>query len=298
MSVCKVADPSGPSLLGDPAEFGTDDPNEDTCPLESLVGTVQTVSRTRTGGGTAITTLTEGDIYNGETTGGEPGRLLIVLRPLCSAGSPVAPGSPTCTAVLGSAALQVEKSFLTARASIVERGGGNYGIDVDTFDIKSGADEPLSPTVDVLAPVGGSLVRAGKAPIQVQRLTQTLFGSADQGTAAAADDLPFVTLPTSCSLKTLSSDAMTWVDNTVLSGQATFTTTGCPIRPVRARHHGWRRHRAGGGAGRLQQRHGAVPRPARVRLLDRRRPDPPVAHQVADRDLPARAEPVGRSRAT
>ena len=170
VSVCAIADPTGPSLLGDPAVFGSDDPNEDTCPRESLVGTVQTVSRTRTSAGTAITTLTEGDIYNGETTGGEPGRLLIVLRPLCSAGSPVAPGSPTCTAVLGSATAEIEKSFLTARASIVPRGGGNYGIDVDTFDIKTGADEPLSPTVDVLAPVGGVLVRAAKAPIQVQRL--------------------------------------------------------------------------------------------------------------------------------
>ena len=40
-----------------------------------------------------------------------------------------------------------------------------------------------------------------------------------------------MTLPTSCSLKTLSSDATTWVDNTVLSGQATFTTTGCGSVP-------------------------------------------------------------------
>ena len=231
-AVCKVSDPSGPSLLGDPAVFGSDDANEDTCPRASLVGTVQTVSRTRTSGGTAITTLTEGDIYNGAPLSGEPGRLLIVLRPLCSAGSPVAPGSATCSAVLGSAAAQVEKSFLTARANILLRSDGTYGIDVGTFDIKSGAEAPLSPTVDVLAPVPGpALSRVAKAPIQVQKLTQSLFGSADQGTAGTTDDKPFMTLPTSCSAKTLSSDATFWVDATVLSGDAIFTPTGCDTVP-------------------------------------------------------------------
>lgn len=246
---CKVSDPNGQSLLGDPNKFGTDDPNEDTCPRASLVGTVQTVSRTRTGGGTAITTLTEGDIYNGTPLGAEPGRLFIVLRPACSAGSPVAPGGPTCTALLGSGAAQVEKSFLTARASIVQRTDGTYGIDVATFDVKTGTDQPLSPTIDILAPVPGpALARVQKAPIQVRTLTQNLFGLADQGTAETSDDVAFMTLPASCSAKSLISDVTFWTNNTVLTDAASFTPTGCDAIPFAPKVVG-----SVGGAGETSQ---------------------------------------------
>lgn len=234
---CTLANPGGPSLLGDPAPvpLGSDDPNEDTCPRAALVGTVQVLAFTRTGAppGTPTPTLIQGDIYNGVPLGLEAGRLFVVLRPPCSAGhpAPLDPGGAACTSILGSPFAQVEKSFLGAKANVVLRGDGTYGIDVDTFDVKSGADAPLSRTSRVLAGPPGSLVVAAETPTQVRMLTQDLFGSADQGTEGTSDDRPFVTLPTSCSAKTLSADATFWVDATVFSGSALFTPTACDAVP-------------------------------------------------------------------
>lgn len=224
VTTCKLSG-SAPSLLGSTSLHGTTDPDEDTCPRETLVGSVQTISRLQ-GGQIA---LTQGDIYNGETLGGEPARLYIVLRPLCSAGSPVAPGSATCTAVLGSPAVEVEKSFLTAHATILKRADGSYGVDIGTFDIGTGDEEPLGPTLNVRVTANGAL--AGALTVQVRSLTQILFGQAIQNTESTADDLPFVTLPTSCVSKPMLVDVTTGADASTTNAEATLSPTNCGAVP-------------------------------------------------------------------
>ena len=127
---CKLAG-AAPSLIGDPAKFGSDDPDEDTCPNSTLVGTIQT--RAVAASDPSVLSLVEGDIYNGETQAGELARLFIVLRPPCSAGNLAAsPGSFTCNASLGSTNRQVEKSFLAGVARMVDRGGGVLGLPTST----------------------------------------------------------------------------------------------------------------------------------------------------------------------
>jgi hypothetical protein len=228
--VCPLEGPN--SLLGDPNKFGSDDVDEDKCPRSTLVGTVQSLTRTPSG-----LSPTQGDIYNGETKAGEPARLFIVLRPLCSAGSPVAPGSATCSAVLGASTppRQVEKQFLAAVSTINARTDGTYGIDVHVVEAEDDSD--LSPTLAVLVPnpaAANALVRGGTIPIQVRQITQRLFGYADQGTADPADDVPFVTLPTSCGVKTMTTSKTTHADPVAAGGSATFTTTGCDSVPFDA----------------------------------------------------------------
>jgi hypothetical protein len=232
-ATCALTGPN--SLLGDPAKFGRDDLNEDRCPRSTLVGTVSSLTRTPSG-----ITPTQGDIYNGATKAGEAGRLFIVLRPLCSNNSPVSPGSPTCQAVIGGGDVnnnprEVEKQFLAAIATITRGDDGTYGIDVDVREAED--DHDLAKTLNVLVPNpanGNALVRGGAIPIQVRQITQRLFGYADQGTAITTDDVPFVTLPTSCGVKTMYTDKTTHDDAVERTGSRTFTTTGCENVPFDA----------------------------------------------------------------
>jgi hypothetical protein len=229
--VCKLEGPN--SLLGDRNLYGSDDPNEDRCPRSTLVGTVQSLSRTPNG-----LVPTQGDIFNGETKAGEPARLFIVLRPTCSAGSPVAPSSATCKAVLpqpnANKPTEVEKQFLAAVSTINKREDGTYGIDVNVVEAED--DHELSPTLNILLPAApgtGNFVRNPNAviPVQVRRITQRLFGYADQGTAATADDVPFVTLPTSCGTKTMTVTTTTHAHEEPDTGSGAFNTTGCENVP-------------------------------------------------------------------
>ncbi len=228
--VCKLTGPN--SLIGDPGKYGSQDPDEDRCPRASLVGTVQSLTRVPDpANGPTATRIqpTQGDIYNGETKAGEPARLFIALRPLCSAGSPVAPGTPTCTAVLGASNREVEKQFLAAVSTINEREDGTYGIDVDVVEAED--DHDLAQALNVLVPAPNAFIRGGKIPIQVRQISQRLFGYADQGTADTADDQPFVTLPTSCGEKTMSVFKTTHADPVAAGGSRSFTTTGCENVP-------------------------------------------------------------------
>jgi hypothetical protein len=223
---CKLQG-AAPSLIGDPDKFGSQDPDEDTCSPASLVGTAQTISRTA--GGTV--TLTSGDIYIGETKAGDVARLFLVLRPACSAGSPVAPGSARCTAALGAANREVEKEYLAAKAGFVPRGGG--AIDVQT--VKAEDDGPLPPTLNVLvpAPPSGNFVRGGKITVQVRQLRQDLFGVASQGTADTADDKPFMALPTACPTggHPFAVDKTTHDDANVASATTALNVTECTLLP-------------------------------------------------------------------
>lgn len=185
---CNLSGPA-PSLLGSLTLFGSNDPAEDTCPRSSQVGTINALIRT---GSAPSGAPTPGDVYLGTPLGSETARLFVVLRPSCSSGSFVAPGSPTCTTILGSANLEVDKSFLSAKATIRSSGPVvDYGIDNETTSVVSGADGPLSSTSTIRqrsASPGTPNQVAGTTPIQVRSLTQTLFGLADQGTASTADD--------------------------------------------------------------------------------------------------------------
>ena len=231
--VCKLTGPN--SLLGDPNAYGSDDANEDRCPRNTLVGTVQSLTRTPQG-----LVPTQGDIFNGETKGGEPARLFIVLRPTCSANSPVAPGSATCKAALPqpnpNKPSEVEKQFLAAVSTINRRDDGTYGIDVSVVEAED--DHDLAPALNILLPAGagGAYVRNPQAviPVQVRRISQRLFGYADQGTQTTDDDVPFVTLPTSCGAKTMSVTTTTHAHGAADSGTGSFTTTGCENVPFDA----------------------------------------------------------------
>ena len=231
---CALTGPN--SLLGDPAILGSDDPNEDKCPRNTLVGTVTTLSRIPAGQSSTQIVPTPGEIYNGTPKGTEPGRLFIVLRPSCSAGSVAAPGSPACVAAIQGGNQQakpnqVSKEFLAAIATIVDRGNGVVAVDTDIRDARDDGDLPSK--LDVYAPLGqnGAYVDAGDIPVQVRQLTQDLFARADQGTADTADDIPFVVLPTSCGAKVLGTDKTTYQDATVSSATASLTTSGCENVP-------------------------------------------------------------------
>jgi hypothetical protein len=222
---CKLFDAAGPSLMGDSTKFGRDDPTEDSCPANTHLGTVQAVSRTQSGS----FRLVQGDVYNGETKGTEPARLFISLRPVCSLHSPVAPGSATCNAALGSSFAEVEGSFLAAVANFVQRPDGTLGVDVSTVEAED--DAPLSAYANIVAGAPGSKTRAAQATSQIKSLTQQLVGAADQGTETTSDDKSFVRLPTSCSTsQTLSADKTTWVPESA-SASNTFTTDNCLALP-------------------------------------------------------------------
>jgi hypothetical protein len=212
---CKLVG-AAPSLIGDPATFGSDDPAEDSCSNAALVGTFQAVADTPSG-----PSLTEGDIYNGETKAGELARLFIVLRPLCSAGNLVAaPGSATCNARLGGSGRQVEKLFLAGVARMVDRGGGVLGLDVDA--VQAETDGPIAPYFNLLVP-SPALARLGKLRVSLRRLTPHLFGF--------AGDQPFVTLPVFCGVQSLSSEITTYTDTTPATSSVPFAPFPCEQPP-------------------------------------------------------------------
>jgi hypothetical protein len=225
------------SLLGDLTKYGRQDAGEDSCPVASEVGTVATLTRVRTGVSSSITLPTVGSIYQGTPKAGEAGRLYIVLRPGCSAGSPIDRSSATCKALTGDASGNSEfsKQFLAGVAEIVKRDDGSYAIDVNTVNAED--DGPLATTLTKLTPDGSSNLQPGPGlSIQVQQLTQHLFGSALQATADGSDDAPFVTLPTSSGAKTFAADATTWADATTQSGSnpslVTSGTDNVPFQPT------------------------------------------------------------------
>jgi hypothetical protein len=207
----------------DTGATGTRDPNEDTCPRSSQVGTVVAVIQTATG-----PSIAGGDIYLGERLGSETARLYVALRPPCSAGSPVAPGSASCQAALGGDR-EVDKSFLSARATLKQGTNQVVTIDNDTTSIASGADEQLAPASVVRVRTTGS--KLADSPIQVRSITQTLFGKADQGTAASGDDTNFILMPTSCAAETFGVDASSYLDPANVGASAALQATGCDTVP-------------------------------------------------------------------
>ena len=226
-AACALADPNGPSLLGDASKQA--DANEDTCSQASLVGTIQVAGRVLTQNG-AANTLTEGDIYIGAPKAGEAGRLLVALRPPCSTGSPVAPGSAPCTALLGSPQARTAKQFLAAAASFVRRSDGSYGLDIATYNVSDGTDQPLSNSLDILAPDGqGGFTVAGHAPIQIRTIVQHLFGIADQNTASTSDDQPFTVMPTSCGDEPFSADKTFYTEDGTVTASTTLASTDCAL---------------------------------------------------------------------
>ena len=223
-ATCKLSGPA-PSLLGDINKHGSSDPDEDTCPRASQVGTVSVVAKV--GPNPGRTTIVPGDIYIGEklsATDDATARLYVVLRPPCSAGSFIAPSSPSCVGSGVPAGHEVEKSFLSAKATIR---GNDYGIDNETTSIADGTDKDLAATSNIRNSATGT--KAGESRLQVQRLTQILFGFADQGTATKDDDKPFIYLPTSCASKTLSADITTYQDapNSATLVSNPLQATGC-----------------------------------------------------------------------
>ena len=223
-TVCKLSDPAGPSLLGDPAKHGSADAFEDTCPAASLVGNATTLSRTQNSAGTY--SLTRGDIYLGEAKAGEAARLYVVLRPNCSAGAPhpFNPGGPVCSSAQGlnDAALEVSKEFLAMPATSVRRADGTYGIDVRTINAET--DGTIPPKLDVLTAAGTDVA---DIPVQVHQLTQTLFGTTSQNTPDAGDDRIFLTLPTYCGDHSLSADKTTYAHTEVSSASTSVPITNC-----------------------------------------------------------------------
>jgi hypothetical protein len=226
------------SLLGHKDTFGSDDPDEDACPANTAVGTVKTVSRVPAGAGATRIQISVGDIYNGQTKGSEAGRLFVVIRPACSSGSAVTPGSPACQAALGQPPgspkpFEAEREFLASVATIVDRGNGAIGVDAET--VRAEDDGPLPQKLGVLVPgPGGALTRAPAAQspdVQVRMLEQNLSGFADQGTADKGDDVPFLVLPTSCAEKAVSAVVTTHQDAAGSAGSARLTVTGCENVP-------------------------------------------------------------------
>ena len=117
-AVCSLS-----QLIGDPNIHGTADPAEDKCPRASQVGTVLASIKTP---GSTPATPTVGDIYIGAklervrpgarapVRGAAPGVLVGQLRG--------GPGSATCTAAGVPSGAEVEKSFLSAKATIRDDG--------------------------------------------------------------------------------------------------------------------------------------------------------------------------------
>ena len=209
-------------LIGAPATdsggAGTTDAGEDSCPRESQVGTVVASIQSAPVNAQNPPTPTIGDIYVGVPTGDETARLFVALRPPCSEGypAPLNPGGAACTARLGSATREVEKSFLSAKATLDPT--RNYAIDNETTSVASGTDEELAAVTHVRSSTTGA--KLADVPIQVRALTQNLWGFADQGTEASGDNKPFVYMPTSCEPKTMTASASSYDDQTPKSHAA------------------------------------------------------------------------------
>ncbi len=223
-------------LIGAPATgtggAGTTDAGEDKCPRGSQVGTVIASIQSAPVSPSNPPTPTIGDIYLGEKLNAADdvtARLFVALRPPCSQGypAPLNPGGSACTSRLGGATREVEKSFLSAKATI--RQDGTFGIDNETTSVATGADEDLAPVSNIRSTSTGALL--APVPIQVRSLTQNLWGSADQGTAAKGDDKSFVSLPTSCVAKTFSVDAASYLNPALVNATGPLQATGCASVP-------------------------------------------------------------------
>ena len=225
-----IGQPASGSTPGSGSGAGTSDAGEDNCPRASQVGSVTAAIQSAPVSPQNPPTPTTGDVYVGERLGPETARLYVALRPPCSAGypAPLNPGGAACTQRLGGANREVEKSFLSAVATIRN---GDYGIDNQTVSVAEGHDEELAPVSNVRSSANGVLLAS--VPIQVRSLTQNLWGSADQGTEDASDNQSFVTLPTSCTAKKVSAHASSYLDPTpVLHEQPNeLQATNCPGVP-------------------------------------------------------------------
>jgi hypothetical protein len=223
-------------LIGAPATAtggaGATDPGEDACPRASQVGTVIAAIQSAPSGPSNPPTPTIGDIYIGQKLNpadNVTARLFVALRPPCSAGypAPLNPGGAQCNARLGGANREVEKSFLSAKATI--RQDGTYGIDNETTSVATGADEDLAAVSNVRSSTNGAVLTG--VPIQVRSLTQNLWGNADQGTVATGDDRSFVSLPTSCASKTFSTDQASYLNPVLVSASTSLQASGCGTVP-------------------------------------------------------------------
>jgi hypothetical protein len=239
---CALEGPN--SLLGDRDTFGSQDPAEDTCPKNTFLGTVETITRIPAPGGGTRLSISLGDIYNGQLQGGEAGRLFIVVRPICSAGHAIAPGSAFCQGNLGGGSAdnnrrEVKKEFIAAVATVEERGEKDYGVNVETIDAETGGDLPAFQQVLVPNPGAGNeffdaespVGRSARIPRQLRQITQDLAGYADANTLSVADDVPFVTLPTSCGTHTMFVDKTTHDSATVATDSVDFVTENCSDVP-------------------------------------------------------------------
>jgi hypothetical protein len=219
-ATCTLSNASGASLLGSLALHGRQDPNEDTCPAGSLLGSVQALTRTPG----SVIALIQGDIFAGVPLAGESARFLIALRPLCSFHNPVsAPNSTLCNAQLGPTNNELDTGFLSVKAT-----PGVNATDLQTFDISTGTDQPLPSSLPVRNSSG---TQVGAMTVQVRRLTQTLFGYADQGSSSTADDTPFVTLPT-CGVTEFTADLTTYADASNTSATFPFTSFSTCASPL------------------------------------------------------------------
>lgn len=223
IAACPLSGPA--SLLGDPAARGSDDPNEDTCPRVSLVGSAMILARTSSG----VSTI-PGEIYVGTAKTGEAGRLYIVGRPSCSAGSVVAPGSPSCAAQLGATNRQLEKLFL-AMPLVGTAVDGEIALEGRL--VQASDDGDLPPTLTVLTPTGagGALAPGGSIDLQIRRLAFRLSGMGQLNTLSAADDVAFVTMPPFCGEKQLSVTMTTSLEPTAASASRIFSPSPCAAPP-------------------------------------------------------------------
>ena len=202
------------SLLGDMARYGSDDANEDACARATWVGGVEAIFRTPAG----IQSV-PGELFNGQPKAGEPLRLWLVLRPACSAGSLIAPGSATCNAMVG-AGNQIEKLFLTAIGSVTSRGNGATGIDLTLRQAED--DTPLPDHLTVLQSGGAFLIRGPALALQVRRLAPRLFANADQATVDPVDDRAFLQMPDAC-IATLATSKTTSTDSAPATASITLS---------------------------------------------------------------------------
>jgi hypothetical protein len=229
-ATCSVSG-AAPSLVGSTSLHGTLDSDEDTCPPASLIGSATAVIKTPAVGLTGTANLpVQGDVYRGTPTGSEALRLLIALRPLCSAGSFVAPGSSYCAGALGAIDRELDKVFIGVKGTSVQRSPGVNGIDAELFDVSAGSDQSLPSSLTVRRSSDGVFL----APLdfQIRGLTLTSFGYADQATASTSDDKPFVTLPT-CGVSEFASALTTNADATGASASTPFTSfPACPTPPA------------------------------------------------------------------